>query len=312
MYPSQFRMLVLVSTALSAVGWNTAAAYCIPIMGEDNVTRMQRCDQEAAIEGSARASAEGARLRKELEGEPPLPSAKNPLLGRWMPQTAGSGAGTDVVGQLAGMFDGAACQNVFGSGSIEFRKDAMISIEAGSEESLGPVTYRRRENTVIVLPEQRLQPAPAWSSRIRTASSSSVGSDSPASLLRVGQIASAAPWRIGRSGCGLRSGRTGGTTLTEKTAYRCANGALIFVADCTYGTPSRAAVLDGPLRPAEGQQHGAGGHGAEGRAGQPGTGLRGRGLSLRSGRISCIQSRRAVGPRRPPATAWATHSVKSA
>ena len=231
------RILLTVLALLAGTGWNgPVAASCIPILGEDNVTRMQRCDQEEAIAASGRASAEGARLREELEREPPLQSGKNPLLGRWMPQGGGSGAATDPVSQLAGMLDGAACTNVFGTGAIEFRKDSMVSIDGGSEESLGPVSYRRRQDTVIVLPQQGFSLLPLQFQDPNRVKLSFGGFT--CILMRVGQSAGAAPVATAAQGAGSTSAAPGGTALKEKTAYRCADGAMIFVADCTYGTPS--------------------------------------------------------------------------
>jgi len=222
---------------LAGAGWNApAAATCITIAGEDNVDRMRRCDQEEAIAASARASAEGARLREELEREPPLQSGKNPLLGRWMPQGGGSGASTDLVGQLAGMMEGATCTTVFGAGAIEFRKDSMASIEAGTEESLGPVSYLRRGNTVIVLPEQGVSLLPMEFKDPNRVVLATGGFS--CTLLRVGQTTSVSSGAPAAQASGAASSALHGTALTEKTAYRCPNGELVFVADCSYGTPN--------------------------------------------------------------------------
>jgi hypothetical protein len=147
-----------------------------------------------------------------------------------MPRGGGSGAATDPVSQLAGMLDGAACTTVFGTGAIEFRKDSMVSIEGGSEESLGPVSYRRRENTVIVLPEQGFSLIPLQfqdPNRVKFSSGGFI-----CILMREGQTADADPGTPAAKSAGSISAASHGTALMEKTAYRCAQGALIFVADC--------------------------------------------------------------------------------
>jgi hypothetical protein len=53
--------------------------------------------------------------------------------------------------------------------------------------------------------------------------------------MREGQTADAAPGTPAAKSAGSVSAASHGTALMEKTAYRCAQGALIFVADCAYG-----------------------------------------------------------------------------
>jgi hypothetical protein len=159
--------LAMLAVYVVALGWTAAASAqpeCPPLVGEDADAWSARCPAAAsALEvcprffgedaydwnhrcqagqrgaDLAKTQAAVADLRAELEREPPLPPAKNPLIGRWMPQGEGQGGSSDIVSQLAGLMSGASCTMMFGEGAIEFRPGSMASIDGGQEEDLGPV-----------------------------------------------------------------------------------------------------------------------------------------------------------------------------
>jgi hypothetical protein len=90
--------------------------------------------------------------------KPPLPAAKNPLLGRWK-QAAYKGYSDKEVGGLlpgtAGILNGSfaeACKSIFGSGVIAFTPDSLSWVAPdGHEEVLNHVAYRANGNDVIML-----------------------------------------------------------------------------------------------------------------------------------------------------------------
>ena len=237
--------LVVLSAAVQAWGQVVPASDCPIRVGEDEDAWVARCNAEhAAQSGASMAKSQRAvaDLRAELERQPPLAAAKNPLLGRWMPQAGTQGGSSDVVGQLAGMFSGASCTMMFGEGDIEFRQRTMVSFDGGSEDSLGQVSYRRRNNMVYVLPETGVR-LMAFAINGPNQVTSTLGA-SPCTLSRVGNSASHVEPTAPVSHGPAASRVTGGATaLTEKTAYRCPSGELIFVGSCAYGQPADPACM---------------------------------------------------------------------
>jgi hypothetical protein len=81
-----------------------------------------------------------------LWDKPPLPPAKNPLLGRWRqgahrdaaPRQFGDGVASFVNGAMAG-----GCDSIFGKGVVAFEPDALQWVAPdGHEEILNHVSYR--------------------------------------------------------------------------------------------------------------------------------------------------------------------------
>ena len=92
---------------------------------------------------------------------PPLPPAKNPLLGRWhpiasaRPASAGApGSIMDMANALVGGTLQGACDSMFGHGVIEFRPATLVSVgRDGAVDVLDHVDYRGGGQVVAVLPK---------------------------------------------------------------------------------------------------------------------------------------------------------------
>lgn len=244
--PRFVRVLALVTlcAAVPASGQSVPASSCLQRPGEDEAAWVSRCNSEyAAQSGASMAQSQTAvaELRAELERQPPLAAARNPLLGRWMPQGGAQGGSSDIASQLAGMIAGASCSTLFGNGAVEFRQGTMVSFDGGSEESLGQVSYRGRRNMVYVLPETGVR---LMQFEINGPNQVTSTFGVPCKLTRVGSHASniepAAPVSRGAAASGVTGGVTG---LTEQTAYRCPSGELIFVGSCAYGQPGDPACM---------------------------------------------------------------------
>lgn len=237
--------VVTLCAAVPARGQTVPASDCPNRVGEDEDAWVSRCNSEYAAQSGARLAKTQravADLRAELERQPPLAAAKNPLLGRWMPQAGTQGGSSDIVGQLAGMISGASCNMMFGDGGVEFRQRTMVSFDGGSEESLGQVSYRARNKMVYVLPETgvRLMPFEINGPNQVTFTAGA----SPCTLSRVGSHArNAEPTAPVSQGAGTAGVTAGATALAEGTAYRCPGGGLIFVGSCAFGQPGDPACM---------------------------------------------------------------------
>ena len=104
--------------------------------------------------GGNQAAAVAERARKDLEKQPPLPPQKNPLLGgQWTLERKAKPKGG--LADLDAMVFGAACQALFGDGTIEFRANRMVGFDRGiGETDMGEVEYRAVDNGVAVLPKK--------------------------------------------------------------------------------------------------------------------------------------------------------------
>jgi hypothetical protein len=100
------------------------------------------------------AAAEIERARRRLEREPPLPPAKNPLLGQWRLEKARA-APKGGLAELNAMLSGGVCQMLLGDGIWDFRPKSMHGIDRGiGETELDKVEYRGNAKTVAVLPQR--------------------------------------------------------------------------------------------------------------------------------------------------------------
>lgn len=117
------------------------------MQAQQNAQMQQRLNQTYAGYGS---SGGGAARRgpppPNLWDRPPLPPAKNPLLGRWRqgahrdaaPRQFGEGVAAFVNGAMAG-----GCDSIFGKGVVAFEPDALQWVAPdGHEEILNHVSYR--------------------------------------------------------------------------------------------------------------------------------------------------------------------------
>ncbi len=123
---------------------------CPRMPSEDDAAWSNRC---AAVERDREVAELGGRLRETerqratYEREPPLPAARNRLLGRW--QTVG--AGGDALSQLLGSISG--CGALIGEGVLEFEQGRWAIYERGGRRDLGAVSYRSgRAGVIVALP----------------------------------------------------------------------------------------------------------------------------------------------------------------
>jgi hypothetical protein len=120
--------------------------------------------------GGSTGAAPAPDIARQWRAQPALAAARNRLLGRWQPQgsnpaelTAAArsnplgnafGAGEVAAQILGGMMTG-ACDQMFGRGVLEFRKDTLVSIEGNGQESvLNHLDYRGNDSRVAVLPRE--------------------------------------------------------------------------------------------------------------------------------------------------------------
>src|SRR5512137_1527751 len=92
--------LVALCAAVPAWGQAVPASDCLRRPGEDEAAWVSRCNAEYGAQSAAsmaKAQRAVAEMRAELERQPPLAAAKNPLLGRWMPQVGTQGGSSDIV-----------------------------------------------------------------------------------------------------------------------------------------------------------------------------------------------------------------------
>jgi len=116
---------------------------------EQNAQMLQRMDQTYGQYAPGRGG--GGRAGPpppNLWNKPPLPPAKNPLLGRWRQSArrGGAVAANAFGGQIAAIVNGAmagGCDSIFGKGVVAFEPDALQWVAPdGHEEILNHVSYR--------------------------------------------------------------------------------------------------------------------------------------------------------------------------
>ena len=115
--------------------------------------QQQQIDDEASRRSRAMTAqiAATARQRAALEKQPPLPAARNRLLGRWKSSEASGGGGNDPFAQLAALTKG--CNVLIGDGILEFQPARMAMYDSSGRNDMGAVEYRGGANgAVYVLP----------------------------------------------------------------------------------------------------------------------------------------------------------------
>jgi hypothetical protein len=125
---------------------------------------------------------------------PPLPVARNVLLGQWKLDKTKT-ATTNPLAELNAMFSQPACEMVFGDGIWDFRPQALWSDDEGiGVQMLTEVSYRGNEGTIGVVPKtfMRLLIFKVVSrNRVQELTSTRIGAD-PCTFVRVGSTAQAA------------------------------------------------------------------------------------------------------------------------
>ena len=215
-----------------------------------------------------------ARQRAALEKQPPLPAARNRLLGRWQSSTRPGGGGGDPFAQIAAMMTG--CGVLIGDGILEFQPARMTMIDGDGRNDMGAVEYRGGANgSVFVLPARgsifELLPfefetpdrihligvtctlvrtnatAPASTGRAATPatpSSGRAGGAKPAP-------AAAAPAPAATAARPPAATRTGLKMISDRIGYHCPDGQQLAVDRCFNDAPDadcQVIRVDQPLR----------------------------------------------------------------
>jgi hypothetical protein len=105
--------------------------------------------------GVGAEAAEAAR--RSWQQKPPLPSDRNPLLGRWRRPPSTGGNPSDPFAALQALAKGGLCEVLFGGGVFEFRPTTLVGIDQRSEQELDKVDYRGDARHVVVLPKTTLR-----------------------------------------------------------------------------------------------------------------------------------------------------------
>jgi hypothetical protein len=102
-------------------------------------TEQQQRDIERRVKMAQEQTGATARQRAVLEKQPPLPAARNRLLGRWETSARPPGGG-DPFAQIASMLTG--CGVLLGDGVLEFSPDRWAVHDSGGRNDMGPIEYR--------------------------------------------------------------------------------------------------------------------------------------------------------------------------
>ncbi|MFI4949419.1 MAG: hypothetical protein ACHP7A_00100 [Caulobacterales bacterium] len=123
---------------------------------QQNSQMLRRMDQTYGQYAPGRGGARAGAPPPNLWNKPPLPPAKNPLLGRWRQGAHREAAATrQFGGEIASIVNGAmagGCDSIFGKGVVAFEPDALQWVAPdGHEEILNHVSYRASGEDVAVL-----------------------------------------------------------------------------------------------------------------------------------------------------------------
>lgn len=122
-------------------------------MQQQNAAMQQRLDQTYSAY-SPRGGGRAGPPPVNWLAKPPLPAAKNPLLGRWR-QGALRGISNRQLGVVADMANtmfAGGCESMFGKGVVEFAPDALNWVAPdGHTEILNHVAYRASGADVVVI-----------------------------------------------------------------------------------------------------------------------------------------------------------------
>ena len=105
--------------------------------------QQQNADTARRVRDAELRTAATARQRAALEKQPPLPAARNRLLGRWETSTR-LPAGGDPFAQIASMFTG--CGVLLGDGIVEFTPDRWAIYDSDGRNDMGAISYRAGTN----------------------------------------------------------------------------------------------------------------------------------------------------------------------
>jgi hypothetical protein len=109
-------------------------------------TELQQRDTGRRVKAAQEQTAATARQRAVLEKQPPLPAARNRLLGRWETSTRPT-AGGDPFAQIASMLTG--CGVLLGDGVLELGPDRWAVHDSDGRNDMGAIEYRAGANGAV-------------------------------------------------------------------------------------------------------------------------------------------------------------------
>lgn len=203
---------------------------------------------------SAGTGADMTAARARLLKMPPLPDARNPLLGRWRIESAGRSRNKGDMAQLMGMLNnpgGAMCETLFGAGSVtEFKPTTWSSIDSYGNDSLGPIHYRGEGKIVWAVPESKM--FNFFGFEFASPDRMALVGVERCVLVRAGAAAASATnappgaARMGVSGPPARS--TGADArVVDGAGFRCGDGGLYHVTNCGGDATCNVEELHRPL-----------------------------------------------------------------
>lgn len=129
-------------------------AYNRGVSDRESSEAAARSHREAVAASSAaiaQTRQEIEALRTELKEQPPLPSSRNPLLGRWVMVTKAP-EGLEVVLNAEAM----VCAMFFGEEEFEYRHDTLVLADAGGDIVADKVSYRAGKDGAVFALGERL------------------------------------------------------------------------------------------------------------------------------------------------------------
>ncbi len=108
-------------------------------------------ESQAAIDATR---AKLAKTRAIVVKQPPLPDARNPLLGRWV--QISPAPGVQGLTQLLTNPDGAICSALFGEDQFEYRPMELVLEDAGADVVADKVQYRAAKDGAVFVLGDRL------------------------------------------------------------------------------------------------------------------------------------------------------------
>jgi hypothetical protein len=152
------RVPVLAATLVALLSLPVAAA----AQSDDEIREYNyRKAREEAAERYAQTEAnrkEVEAIRAKVLKQPPLPAAKNPLLGRWVMLTKPPGTENlmDLMVNAESHMETLMCSMFFGDEEFEYRPDALVLADAGGDIVADGIAYRAGKNGAVFALGDRL------------------------------------------------------------------------------------------------------------------------------------------------------------
>lgn len=222
--------------------------------------RAREAEEEARADNEARKRAIGQqladtdRMRRTLEKQPPLPAARNRLLGRWQSSTSKPAPSSDPFAGIAAMLTG--CGVLLGDGIVEFTPDRWAIYDSDGRNDMGAISYRAGPNGEIYgLPAQgsifnllpfefinqdriHLINVVCTLARVKDAAPAAGRAGAPAAAGRA-TAAAPTPARAGGarpaappSSAPSTTPRTGLQMIKDRIGYQCSDGQQLAVQSC--------------------------------------------------------------------------------